>query len=86
MIAARARSQCSGIWELVLPDCRIRGWTVRRIITGLFANPATDTVTVNKVHVLRDGKVIDVLAGGPCRGLAAPRGRGNAFAEYGLKF
>jgi hypothetical protein len=26
--------------------------------------PATDTVTVNKLHIIRDGKVIDVLAGG----------------------
>jgi hypothetical protein len=26
--------------------------------------PATDTVTINKLHIIRDGKVIDVLAGG----------------------
>lgn len=26
--------------------------------------PATDTITVNKLHIIRDGKVIDVLKGG----------------------
>ena len=26
--------------------------------------PATDTITIHKLHIVRDGKVIDVLAGG----------------------
>lgn len=31
---------------------------------SLVWQPATDTVTVNKLHIIRDGKVIDVLANG----------------------
>jgi len=50
-------------WRLVAKVQTPQGLSILGAVNPAW-NPDTDTLTIHQVHILRDGKVIDVLAGG----------------------